>query len=321
MHILSACKNIAVVPFDWVLSRTPKQIFACIAVLDIFALVVLGAILFLPHPARFSLDARSDIATLIVRAGEPSPPWGELSIARPPSNDTDMPLSAPEAAIRECTDAKLTLLDTFKGDLRISLFTKEGVMVIVLDAGDDQSLGKLDCANGNPIDAPNYVVAELSANYQDPPIIKFAGDLIVGGEVMDQTTYQRLLLEGNITVNASSWPFGSGNVTSRTDLMLGDKIQFFEDSYQKPSRSFGIFKLENNTIRIISYSEGKQAEVQRLGSGAAEPLVVAPTILARLLGQVEWAMLLAVAAILLNFLGSLSRVVEEHAKDSIIDAR
>jgi len=294
----------------------PKYVFLAIAGFEIAIVVTILALWLVPQRARFAIDARTEIAELIIPGGTVAPEWGDLPVDVP---GPDVALDPDETVLRKCRNPKLQFARAFTGPVRVIVTSGQRAMLLHID-GNRHSPGQLACDGGGSLDSPSRVDVSLPVTDGRTMSLRFAGQLVVGDEVRPGERAPRLLRSGSVTTEAESWPFDSGKVSSRTDLALGDTIKTIADGHDTPATIFGLIRLDDDpqtkddVLHVVGYADAKDVLVLRPGQGGSIPLAIAPTFIARVQAQAEWGILLLVLTLVLNLLNALARVADEHSK-------
>lgn len=275
------------------------EILGAIIAIDLFVLFVTASLWLMPQQARFTIDASSEIAMVVVPSGQPLPKWGSLKLL--PAEEFGKLVSA-------CSDARVTLHESLPKPVRIIFFQVESALLATFEIRDPKGLGTLKCSDGRIFSAPSYMTTRWEDDIQTPVSLTFAGSLQLGAEVPEGVSNARLLRSGILTSQAISWPFRSGKIVTSAPLLMGDKVTIAANDKGTEAMSFGTIRLENGALHIVSQAVGRQALVVRFGQERSEPFVIAPTIIERVQAQAEWALLLLVATLLLNLFGAFLTV-------------
>lgn len=112
-----------------------------------------------------------------------------------------------------------------------------------------------------------------------------------------------LLLSGEVIASARSFPFETGRVEVRSRLAPGDELQLF-DAPKGDSPAFSEviarYRPDTSAYQVTLHSNAARAEIFRLGNDFSYPIASAPSLWARIEAQAEWAVLIAMLAVILN---------------------
>ena len=293
--------------YVWLTSRPPHRIHLLIAAIDIVLIAAILVIWAFPPRARFLIDAKSEIVSLDLPENTRLPAWGDLPISvSPPDPDHGV-----DPALAGCRAPTVRLPQRVQTKVTATWVIEDNALQLTLSS-DGAPLGTLSCQGTPRGAAPDYLVARWPIGPTSLPTLRFFGEMTVGGQVASNDQSARLLREGALSVEAGSWPFSSGRISSKTDLILGDQVTFLAED-GKPAMVFGLVRADSDGLRVIGFADGSQAQVLRAGQERSEPLVVAPSFLSRLQSQAEWAVTLIIAALFLNFLTALTHLSDARS--------
>lgn len=127
--------------------------------------------------------------------------------------------------------------------------------------------------------------------------------LLTAGRVPSNSpnTQPQMLLTGDVTAASISNRFQSGRIESKTSLMLGDQIRFYNGDTQIPSNVIAIYDTTTSTFKLTTYSDAEYALINQFGTPQGYPIISRPPLLARLQAQTGWTLALTVLTILANF--------------------
>lgn len=281
----------------WVLARKPGQIFWWTAAIDLVLIALIAVFWFSSdNNARFVFDVETEVLEVRVPPGVTPPSW------------TDIALSTDDAK-GYCPGAKLRVAERVEKPMIVYLAPAPDGIQATLD-GQGNSVGQVICPQLPAKQAPDYVSVILPHSALEPATLKLGGHMTLGAEPPARSRTTTLLRSGEIQVQAQSRPFPSGKVTDSTKLLMGDTVRFFSDAKaQKETTSYAVVRLKDGALHVVGQTSARQAHVQRVGQPESGPISIAPSAIARLKAQAEWAILALIGTLVLNLLGALTAYV------------
>lgn len=291
----------------WLATRSQLHLFWAVVAVDSLLITILLLFWLIPQQARFAIVATTEAISIRVPGGQPAPRWGTLPLYVPPPP----PGVAPDPGTEGCVPPSLELAEIFPRPVDMALMRREGALEVTFN-GHGQSLGRLRCPGRGDVSAPSFAVVRFPVDASPSPTLRFSGELEIGREVKAGGRSALLLQEGVLTVEAESRPFRSGKVSSETKLNLGDSVRFFAGAGDRPAISHGIVRAQDGVLRIVAHATAEEATVLRPGQETSLPVSIAPTFLARVQAQAEWAILLIIGTLVLNMLSALASLTEAN---------
>ena len=175
------------------------------------------------------------------------------------------------------------------------------------------ALGRVKCGDvERPAD--RHLVIDFTADQARRLTLPIRGKLTVGQDVRFDMSGQPILLDGIVLAEASSAPFRTGRFSSETRLFAGDRVIFTRGDGKTPVSSSGFLRMKDGAIGVVAHANAAEAQVIHVGQTESRPESVAPSFLAKVQAQSQWAVLLIVLAILLHMLSALRDYLFERAR-------
>lgn len=290
----------------------PGALFWSIVAVDLLLMALVTASTLIPRRARLSIAAKTEIASVVLPAGQRSFAWGQVAID-PKSIDT-----LPQGCTAPSLDLEAPLEGPLAMDLRLAPAT--GLLSVALKR-DGGNVGTVECQDGRRIDSGGFVRLLWPKSPERSLALRFMGYLTVGGDLAEGTPSLAMLREGTITVEAPSMPFRNGSVRTETQLYPGDIVQMFNsrDASRQAIAHGLLLAGADGLIEVVAHAEAREAHVIHVGQGEATSASVAPTFWAKLQAQSEWTLLILLGALILNILGALRSYREELAIEESLE--
>ena len=296
--------------FDW--DQTIVLVRGSILLLAA-AFVVL--MLLLPSKATFTVNAHTNALTLRINAGDHYPSWGAPSTVATVDYQTgrmsewhcgtlDVSLVGPQRHSQAIEFTLLNETNPMPGGL---VRTRDSAIAADFNSGSVRAA--VLCDRKTVILSPPFRLTFRPTVSGIPLTIPFSAPMQVGGSAKfsaapDPAPQPALLIEGVLTVEASSWPSQSGHARSEISLHAGDVLTF-EDGNNGAVVSAGIIQtvappLDDPYLLVVARSSAKEAQVvSPLGLYTAQ---YAPSLWERLQAMGQWAALIALATLAFGLL-------------------
>lgn len=275
----------------WVLRRNAGQIFWTIAALDVALVALIVTVWTLSSDkAVFTFDVQTELLEAAAPPGASPPNWGDVDLA--------------DGADAFCRGARFRIAERAANGMTIQLKAVDTGIEAVLDAGAEPA-GEVLCPGEAPGPSPSYVVLHIGDKAGAPATLRIGGNLTLGAEPPARSHATTLLREGALRVQAKSWPFPSNRVGDETSLQMGDTVRFFTDRRgREQAIGYALIRRQDGALHVAGQVIARQAHVQRVGQHDSDPISFAPSALARLQAQAEWAILGILGTLGLNLLGA-----------------
>jgi hypothetical protein len=272
----------------------PDRLLELTLLIDGALLILLLLFAAMPQTATFTLRAKTERAVVELPVGEKAPNWAGLAFA-------DM--SGARRNDETCKTGALSLGDVVATPLRVTFTSQPAGVSVDVTAQNGKSVGDLECEDGSGVTLGDQATATIAREDAAKLTLPFSGHLTIGALPAEGTMRSPLLLEGVVDVQASSFPFSSGRAQSQSTLQLGETAKVL-DRNSKPAQAFGIVRFPDNAMTIVARARGERVEIGSIGQEVGATAALAPTLLDKMRAQPQWAVLILVAALLLNMLGA-----------------
>ncbi|RYD98935.1 MAG: hypothetical protein EOP50_04610 [Sphingobacteriales bacterium] len=269
-----------------------------------FNIALLIAFVCIPQEATFEVAARTERLTLVIPKGSRPPAWKGLAFQLPPD---EIPPNA------KCKTGSLLFGDLLTSDLTIILTASaEGAMLDVA-AGDGARLGALVCDSGEQV-ISQTAVALIKGPALGYVTLPFEGYLTLGSIPVEGSVRSDVLQQGELVVEARSFPFRSGVARSAVPLQLGEMVRIYDGSGADHSISHGVIRFRDGVALVQARARGQRAEVSSIGQQTGEAIAVAPTLFDKVRAQPQWAVIILITTMLLQMLTTASQLASRKAE-------
>ncbi len=286
-------------PFGFLLATT--------ALLSGVFLLTLG-LLSAPEDAVLSATAKSQILEVELDPGDEIPAFlseqGEL----------------PFLEGCDAQERTFSITDPIETPIRITLSALPGGLVTALISPlEKQRFGVVYCGQ-QLIEIDREIAQEFPNFERDQSVVVINGGRIRLGSVPGKS-FTPILLSGTVTASSPSFPFTSGRANEEVNVSLGDSIRFVnkQAGVDAPMQLVAFYNSSENLFDIAATSTSESGTPTELADtawinrlGIKEPFEISrvPSAWARLEAQSEWALILVLVAIALNFLAAIRHYMD-----------
>jgi hypothetical protein len=280
------------------------RLFWSVIAIDLFLIVAVGLMMRTGGDARFSIEARSEIVELRVGAKEEMAGWDELAVATIDEDTGPVTCRAPV----------FKMPPRMAGPFRmIAQSDAEGGLTIEFLDAKPGALGEIRC-EGARHPAGAHLILGLTADQARRLTLPVHGQLTVGRDVSFDLNEQPILLDGKVYAEASSAPFRTGRFSSETRLFAGDRVILTRADGETQVSSWGFLRTIDGAIGVVAHASAAEAQVIHVGQTKTGSESVAPSFLAKVQAQSQWAVILIMVAILLHMFSALRDYLFERAR-------
>lgn len=330
---------------------TPLGYFRAELLVIAALLLFLGIVASGAGSASINVIAKTEYAEVAISPADRAPHWGQPTIVAPIGADLPRDCSTPSVEFADnrqgTITAKFYLLRPQEIQVAALGDTNDSFSIAAMAAGTNaarttkvtghvpqstQSLGNgvrvvlaaaqpdeliLRCHDGVRSAAIGKFRFDYVADGANPvPTLSLDGRFRIGGDVKDGNATEaarasRLLLSGTLAVEARSWPARTGRARSEVPLQLGDVVSFKDRGSTTDAVATGIIRAGDEALDVAAFSDAQEAVIDRRSVADAIPVAYAPTAWTRMQAMGEWAVLLAIGAILLYLAGAVSRLSDK----------
>ncbi len=175
-------------------------------------------------------------------------------------------------------------------------------IIIIYSTDANKSYGTLNCAEKN-IEISGVNSFYFPGQTFEMRIVQ-EGMVTLGQLPPSGVAEKKVLINGIITASSSSFPFKSGRVVENTNLYPGDQVYFSSANSNGAdirATTFARFNPDKKLYQVVVHSNAHVANVRQVGGDWSYPISRVPSFWSRLEAQGEWAFILIIFTLIMNF--------------------